>query len=264
MAGEENNTQPSADPFALLAQLLAAGGAGATANGVYLGVQKAPAARGTIRGQRVDTGKTTTDKVVSTQEANKLYLNDPKLQAAWRKTMQRNGLETGNPVTERKAWEVAVAGASDWYSTSGGTAKITPEQYLTWWAGGQKKKGPAVPTRQIYDVPEADIKADIDTIAQKTLGRTINEADKAEDWYKNLVKGISDMYARGTVTSVKEVVNPKTGKKEKQVIQSPKFSKEKIATTIEDTLAGASPVDVERKQRVDFTQWLFSQMGGQG
>jgi hypothetical protein len=131
-------------------------------------------------------------------------------------------------------------------------------------AGSDGTKKPNLPTRQIYDVPKAQIESDVNEAAQKILGRTINDEDKGQDWYQDLVKGINKLYQKGTVTTSKEVVNPATGKKEKQVIQKPGFSREKIATQIEETLAAESPVDVQRKQRVDFTKWLFSQMGGQG
>jgi hypothetical protein len=224
-AGEENKTTQSTDAFALLAQLLSGGTTGTASSGVYLGQSGTKPVRMKKTGETINVP---TNKVISIQEANKLYLTDPKLQSTWRATMKKNGLETGNPVAERKAWEVAVAGAADWYTTSNGTAKVTPEQYLTWWAGGQKKStAPALPTRQIYDVPKAQIEADVDTAAKSILGRTIQADDKTQDWYKNLVKSVNDMYQKGVVTTVKEVVNPATGKKEKQVLQKPGYSKRK-------------------------------------
>lgn len=202
------------------------------------------------------------DKTETIAEAKRRYLTDPKLQSSWLALLSKNGFET-DPLQARALWEISVDGASDWYSTSNGEQKITPQQYLTWYSRGtQKKKGPALPTRQIYQVPEEQIMSDIDTVAQKVLGRTISDVDKAEEWYTDLVKGINKMYQKGTVTTVKEVVNPKTGKKEKQVLQTPGFSKEGIQERIETTVRGAAPVDVERKERVDFTKWLFSQ-GGQ-
>lgn len=203
----------------------------------------------------------TEDKVETTAEAKRRYLTDPKLQSSWLVLLRKNGFET-DPLQARALWEISVDGASDWYATSDGQQKITPQQYLTWYSRGQKKKAPALPTRQIYQVPEEQIMSDIDTVAQKVLGRTISDVDKAEEWYTDLVKGINKMYQKGTVTTVKEVVNPKTGKKEKQVVQTPGFSKEGIEQRIETTVRGAAPVDVERKERVDFTKWLFSQ-GGQ-
>lgn len=264
MAGEENNTQQQtgADAVAMLLQLIGGGTTGSATSGVYLGQTGTKTVRMKKTGQAISVPQS---KVLSIQEANKLYLTDPKLQTSWRKTMQRNGLETGNPVTERKAWEVAVAGAADWYTTSNGTAKVTPEQYLTWWAGGQKKKKPAVPTRQVYNITPEQIDSDINDIAMKTLGRTIQAEDKNQDWYQDLVKGVQKLYARGVVTEpAKLVKNPKTGKMERVVGQTPEFSKEKVTSKIEEAVKGAAPVDVERKERVDFTKWLYSQMGGQG
>lgn len=203
------------------------------------------------------------DETETIAEAKRRYLTDPKLQASWLTLLSKNGFET-DPLNARALWEISVDGASDWFATSNGEQKITPQQYLTWYSRGQKKKGPALPTRQIYQVPEEQIMSDIDTVAQKVLGRTIDDADKGEEWYNDLIKGINKMYQKGTVTTVKEVVNPRTGKKEKQVIQTPGFSKEEIQQKITADVRTAAPVDVERKERVDFTKWLFSQAGGQG
>ena len=237
---------------------------GILANKVYVGSTRVPATT-----TKSPTGGTYTvparreDKVETIAEAKRRYLTDPKLQSSWLSLLSKNGFDT-DPLNARALWNLSVDGASDWYSTSNGEQKITPQQYLTWYSKGtQKKKGPALPTRQIYQVPEEQIMSDIDAVTQKVLGRTISDVDKAEEWYTDLVKGINKMYQKGTVTTVKEVVNPKTGKKEKQVVQTPGFSKEGIQERIETTVRAAAPTDVARKERVDFTKWLFSQAGGQ-
>lgn len=123
-------------------------------------------------------------------------------------------------------------------------------------------RGPSLPTRQVYEVRKADIEADINEIALPRLQREIVEADKQQDWYKNLVKGIQEMYAKGTVTTTKQVVNPKTGKKENVVTQSPKFSKEQIEEKITTTLTKADPESVARANRLDFARRYFG--GGRG
>lgn len=262
MAGEENTTQQNqqVDALAVIAQLLSGGGTGGvTAGSVYLGP-----GTGTKSVSMKRTGQTIsvpTSDIVSLAEANKKYLTDPKLQNAWRKTMQKNGLETGNPVLERQAWEVAVAGASDWYSTSGGAAKVTPEQYLSWWAGGKKKK-PSLPTRQIYQKTPEQIDADINELSQRVLGRTITDADKQADWYLDLTKGINKMLGKGIVTEVKEVKNKKTGKMEKQVIQTPGVSTEAISERITGALEAADPMSLERTKNLEFANWAFQKMGG--
>ena len=265
MAGEENTTQQNqqVDALAIIAQLLSGGGTGGITTGsVYLGP-----GTGTKSVRMKRTGQTIsvpTSDIVSLAEANKMYLTNPKLQNAWRKTMQKSGLETGNPVLERQAWEVAVAGASDWYSTSGGTAKVTPEQYLSWWAGGKKKSSKADLSRSVYQYSPEQIDADINEVAQKVLGRTIVDADKSADWYQDLTKGLNKMISKGTVTTTNFVKNKKTGKLEQVTVQTPKFTKEKAAETIESAVTAADPISLERKQNLDFANWAFEKMGGRG
>jgi hypothetical protein len=233
--------------------------AGGYANKVYFGTTKSPAAKGVIRGQKVDI-TTDIDQTMSITEAKRLYLTDEALRNKWNTTLRKNGI-TADPIQARAIWDLSVDGASDWYATSNGQQKVTPEQYLTWYAGG-KKKAPALPTRQVYQVTEDEIAADIDEIMLKKAGRTIQDSDKQMGWYQDLVKGISKLYSEGIVTTVKEVKNPKTGKMEKVVTQTPGFSKEQIAQEITSTIEAEDPASVERKKRIDNTKWLLSQ-GGQ-
>ena len=235
------------------------GSLGGYVNQVYLGEKPAEE----VRMKR--SGKTITvpagAKTISVPEAKALYLKDPKVEAQWLQTLRKNGVNTSDPIKNRALWDIAVAGASDWYATSGGTQKITPEQYANWYLGGQKK-GPALPTRQVYQVAEEEIAADINKIALKRLGREIQDVDKDADWYQDLVKGINKLYSKGIVTTTKEVKNAKTGKMEKVVTQTPGFSKEQISERITGAVETADPESLARKQRIDNTKWLFSK-GGQ-
>jgi hypothetical protein len=235
------------------------GSLGGYVNQVYLGEKSAKE----VRMKR--SGKTITvpagAKTISVPEAKALYLKDPKVEAQWLQTLRKNGVNTSDPIKNRALWDIAVAGASDWYATSGGTQKITPEQYANWYLGGQKK-GPALPTRQVYQVAEEEIAADINEIALKRLGREIQDVDKDADWYQDLVKGINKLYSKGIVTTTKEVKNAKTGKMEKVVTQTPGFSKEQISERITGAVETADPESLARKQRIDNTKWLFSK-GGQ-
>lgn len=172
--------------------------------------------------------------------------NDPTQLGSWVARLAENMYTSADPVVKNLSIEDFVRSSAKFRSSSSTAA------------------GANVPTRQIYAVPMANIQADVDTLAQSILGRTISAEDKAEDWYQDLVKGIDKMYQKGTVTSVKAVVNPATGKLEKQVIQKPGFSKEKITENITGALEAADPASLERKQRVDFIQWMFSQLGGRG
>ena len=239
------------------------GGTGLYSNQVFLGREKVPAST-TVSptGVTYKIPARKKDATVTVQEANAKYLTDEKLRNSWLQTLRANGMPT-DPLKARALWEISVAGASDWYATSNGTQKITPQQYLGWYAGGQKKKTPALPTRQIYQVSPEQIESDINEFMTKRAGRTLTDEDKNMGWYQDLAKGISELYGQGTVTTTKEVRNPKTGKMEKVVTQTPGFSKQQIEERIVSTIEAEDPASVERKRRIDNTKWLLSR-GGQG
>jgi len=178
-----------------------AGTTGGYANKVYFGQSAAKQTRMKRSGEVIDVPAG--DKTLSITEAKRLYLTDEALRNKWNTTLRKNGI-TADPIQARAIWDLSVDGASDWYATSNGQQKITPEQYLGWYAGG-KKKAPALPTRQVYQVTEDDIAADINEIALKRLGREIQDVDKDADWYQDLVKGINKLYSKGIVTTTKEV-----------------------------------------------------------
>jgi hypothetical protein len=122
--------------------------------------------------------------------------------------------------------------------------------------------GPSLPSRSIYQYTEADKVAMLNEVSQSLRGQDITEADKSAKWYKDLKKSVDNMISTGTLSTTKKVKNPKTGKLEVQTVQTPGFSKEQIATTAEKAIRKASPQEVARKERVDFTGWLFDTLGG--
>jgi hypothetical protein len=221
---------------------------------VYLGTKKVPGFT-----TQSPTGGTYTVKprkgesVVSAAEAKRSYLTDDKLRANWLQTLKKNGITT-DPIKARALWDLSVDGASDWFATSNGTQKVTPEQYLGWYTGGQKKAPKPDLSRSVYQYAPEQIAADVDEIAQKRLGRTLNEEDKAADWYKNLVTAVSDMAAKGTISITKDVRNPKTGKLERVTTQTPKFTTEKATAAIEKAVVAADPEAVERMARLNFAK----------
>lgn len=121
---------------------------------------------------------------------------------------------------------------------------------------------PNIPSRSIYQYTDADRQKMIDDVSVTLRGQGITEADKAADWYKGLRKSIDKMISTGTLQSSKKVRNPKTGQLETQIISTPGFSKEEAAATAEKAIRKATPEDVARKERVDFTGWLFNTLGG--
>jgi hypothetical protein len=239
------------------------GGAGSYINQVYLGRQEFPGVKGTLRGKKVDTGKIYSDKTLTIQQAKALYLTDENLRNSWLQTLKKNGLPT-DPLKARAVWDIAVDGASDWYATSNGTQKITPEKYLSWYVGGQKKVPKPDLSRSVYQYAPEQIDADINEVAQKVLGREIVDTDKQAEWYQDLTKGLNKMIAGGITTQSKLVKNKKTGKLEQVTTQTPEFTKEKAVSTIETAISEADPVSLERKKNLDFANWAFEKMGGRG
>lgn len=121
---------------------------------------------------------------------------------------------------------------------------------------------PNLPSRSIYQYTEADRIKMIDDVSQTLRGQGITEADKTAKWYKDLKKSIDNMIATGTVSTSKKVKNPKTGQLEVQTVSTPGFSQEQVATVAEKAIRKATPEEVARKERVDFTSWMFGALGG--
>jgi hypothetical protein len=122
--------------------------------------------------------------------------------------------------------------------------------------------GPSLPSRSIYQYTEADKIEMLNEVSQTLRGQDITNEDKSAKWYKDLKKSLDNMISTGTVSTTKKVKNPKTGQLEVQTVSTPGFSKEQIAVTAEKAIRKATPEDVARKERVDFTGWLFDTLGG--
>jgi hypothetical protein len=143
---------------------------------------------------------------------------------------------------------------------------VTVESWLRAAASVAGGAGTAKPelSRSVYQYSPEQIDKDINDIAQKKLGRIITDADKQAEWYQDLTAGLNKMIAGGTVTTTKLVKNKKTGKLEQVTTQTPEFTTEKAAGTIEAALVEADPISLERKQNLDFANWAFQKMGGRG
>lgn len=121
---------------------------------------------------------------------------------------------------------------------------------------------PSLPSRSIYQYTEADKIAMLNEVSQTLRGQDITPQDQSAKWYKDLKKSLDNMISSGTLSTTKKVKNPKTGQLEVQTVQTPGFSKEQIAVTAEKAIRKATPEEVARKERVDFTGWLFQTLGG--
>ena len=203
------------------------------------------------------TGKEITVPVTTATiaDAKKMFVNDAALRSRWTATLKKYGLESANPLAARTMWDMAVEGAADWYQTSGGKQKVTPEQYVGWYAKGKEKKDePNLPQRQVYMYDKATVLDLIDRTLQNTLGRKAT-ADENKSFYT----AIQDMIEEGTVTTTKTQINPITGKKEMVTTTKPGFSQERAQSYIESQVIGTE--DYKQKMSLDFADFLFGNQG---
>ena len=122
--------------------------------------------------------------------------------------------------------------------------------------------GPSLPQREIYKKTEADRIAMLNQVSQTLRGQDITEEDKKQKWYTDLKASIDKMIDTGSVRTTTKQVNPKTKKLESVAVTVPSYSEEQIAATAEKAIRKATPEDVERQERVGFTSWMFSALGG--
>ncbi len=148
-------------------------------------------------------------------------------------------------------------------ATRTGRPELTIRAFLTENAQPASGTGKSnLPSRNIYNYTEADRIKMLDDVSQTLRGQSITEEDKTAKWYKDLKKSIDNMIATGTVSTTKKVMNPKTKQLEVQTVSTPGFSQEQVAATAEKAIRKATPEDVARKERVDFTSWMFNTLGG--
>jgi len=232
-------------------------GAGYTTGTVYLGPLKTPVTVTKRRGPSVVT-ETISDKTISITEAKKLYVTDPKVRAQWDAAVKAAGFESNDPIKSRMLWDMAVDGAADWYQTSNGVQKVTPQQYLQWYSKttGQGQKKDNLPSRQVYMYDPATI----NNLIEKTLSDTLDRKPTPSE-QKEFYTAIKKMIDQGTVTTTKVRINPKTGKEESYSVTTPGFTQEKAQSFIEEKLKAENPQDYQEKKSLDFADFLFGMRG---
>lgn len=226
---------------------------------VYLGSEAVPA--GTVvspTGVTYKTKATTKDTTPSVTDAKKMYLTDPAFRAKWDSQVRAAGFESNDPIKSRMLWEMAVDGAADWYAASDGQQKITPQQYLQWYskAQGVGANKENLPSRQVYMYTPESVNALIDKTLTDTFGRkpTPNEQ-------KEFYTAIQKMINEGTVTTTKERINPKTGKKETYTVTTPGYSQEKAEAYITEKVKAQNPQDYMEAKSLEFADFLFGMRG---
>ena len=233
------------------------GGAGYAPGTVYLGPLKTPVSVTKRRGPSIVT-ETISDRTASISDAKKLYVTDPAFRAQWDATVRSAGFESNDPIKSRMLWDMAVDGAADWYQTSNGVQKVTPQQYLQWYSKttGQGEDKQNLPRREVYLYAPETINNLIDNTLSSTLGRKATDNEK-----KEFYTAIKKMIDEGAVTTTKTRINPKTGKEESYMVRTPGFSQERAESFIEEKLKTENPQDYQEKKSLDFADFLFGLKG---
>lgn len=180
-------------------------------------------------------------------DAKKRYLEDSKIETGWLYTLKKYGYGDVSPIKAKALYDMAVDGASQFYSGSGGTKKITPEQYLQWYAkdtGTLGGGGPSVSVQKYLFQPE-EIQSLIDDTLKGVLGRKATQAES-----KEFYTAIQKMIDQGTVTTTKKV----GGKTITEI--KPGYSKEKAEALITERVKTQSPQDYQEAQSLGFADFL--------
>jgi hypothetical protein len=194
----------------------------------------------------------TASDTMTTFNAKKRYFEDAKVESGWLFTLKKNGYGDVSPIKAKALYDLAVDGASQFYVGSGGGRKITPEQYLQWYAKDTGVSGSGQPTVSVqkYLFQPEEIQSLIDDTLKSSLNRKATDSET-----KEFYTAIQKMIDEGTVTTTKRV-GGKTITETK-----PGYSKEKAQAVITEKLKTDSPQDFQEKQSLDFGDFLAKLKG---
>jgi hypothetical protein len=167
------------------------------------------------------------------------------------------GKNVKSSASVQSAWQQVVINAS--------TSQLDPVVWMKQAQSGgfgQDTASANLPSRQIYKYTDADKQKWIEDASQALRGQAVTPEDKQSKWYQDLKSSIDNMINTGSVTTSKDVYNPKTKKTESVFTTVPGFSTEQATATAEKAIRAGTPQDVERQDRVQFTSWMFNALGG--
>jgi hypothetical protein len=220
------------------------GASSGTVNKVYTGRidPNAQGFIGPVANESLRTGITTV------AEAKKMFYSwsDKELNA-FKSKLSSYGFKNVSNVMAATLWETAVDGASTWYSNSDGKRKITPEEYIQWYAKGQglTSGNETTKTKNVYLYDKAAINDLVKKTVSDTLGR-----EPSNDEMKHFYTVVKDMIDEGTVTTTKMVNGTSV------TTTKPGFSTEKATAAIEGELKTTSAEDYKQKQSLEFGDFL--------
>ena len=163
--------------------------------------------------------------------------------------------QAATPPVVQALYESAVYGASKWYANSKGTAKVTVDQYLNWFAKKSEPTGPQV-SKTITSYTPQQVQGWINEGLMKDAGRTYDSLTESE---KAIFNQAVEDYAK-SVTTTRTTRNA-AGEVVTEVMPSPsaeQLIKEKVTEVGQAIL----PTDVDRQVRFNFNNWLSQNVEG--
>lgn len=162
-------------------------------------------------------------------------------------------------LTSPNLWAMAVNGASEWYKNSNGQVKITPEEYLQWYAKSKKlgeAAGPSV-SRNIVEYGAPQIRDWINTGLEAKFGRTFESLNEEER--SALFKAVKDYSDKASVS-----ITRKGPKGETITTTKPGATTVGIQEVVEETAMTIPSLisDKERQDRINFSKWLTQNAPG--
>lgn len=122
---------------------------------------------------------------------------------------------------------------------------------------GKEAAAPNYPSRNVYKYTDDDIDLLINNVYQTKLMRVPTEQELADERKK-----IRPQLEVGTLSTTKNVRNPRTGKMETVTVQEGGPTKEAIATDVGKQLELLNPDEVDRTARINFSDWLSQNVQG--
>jgi len=210
--------------------------------------------------KRGKTSKVTVEKIVSLADAiSQAYTWDNKQRAAFVAKARALGFTDVTDLTSPNLWAMAVNGASQWFKESKGKIKMTPEEYLEWYAKSQKEQegytGPTT-SKTITNYGGAQIRDWINDGLLKKAGRTFESLDQNER--SQLYQAVNEYLQKSAITTTRK--GKKEGTTITEVTPGPSAAgvQEVVAKVGQDILAP----DIERQQRINFASWLSQNAAG--
>lgn len=169
------------------------------------------------------------------------------------------GYDDTTDLTSPNLWAMAVNGASEWYKNSNGQVKITPEEYLEWYAkskGVGKAPEPST-SKTITQYGAPQIRDWINDGLTKKFGRTFESLTQEER--SILFNAVKEYSEKASVTI------SKAGKKGTTITTvKPGATTAGVQEVVEEAamqIPGLAE-DADRMVKINFSQWLTQNAPG--